>query len=76
VQSRTIYRRWIRWWAVWGDAAVAISSLWLAREIRLSLPLPFTISRLPARNFRPSLSVFATAVVVQLLAMSILGFST
>src|SRR5258708_1250484 len=76
MQNRTIDRRWIRWWAVLGDAAAAVAALWLAREIRLFLSLPFTISRLPPRNFRVTFALVAIAVVVQLLAMSLLGFST
>ncbi len=76
MQSRTIDRRWIRWWAVLGDGLAAAVSLWAAREIRLFLSLPFTISRLPPRNFRLTPELILLAIAVQLTAMSILGFST
>ena len=76
MQSRTIDRRGIRWWAVFGDGLAAAVSLWLAREIRLQIPVPFTISRLPPCNFRVTLALIAIAVVVQLTAMSLMGFST
>ncbi|MGH9441798.1 MAG: hypothetical protein ACRD16_05945 [Thermoanaerobaculia bacterium] len=76
MQIRTIDRRGIRWWAVAGDALAAVAALWLAREIRLSLSLPFTESLLPPRNFRPTAAFLAIAVAVQLLSMSVMGFST
>jgi exopolysaccharide biosynthesis polyprenyl glycosylphosphotransferase len=76
MQSRTIDRFGIRWWAVAGDALAAAAALWLAREIRLFLALPFTISRLPPGNFRLTPALLGIAVVVQLFSMSLLGFST
>jgi exopolysaccharide biosynthesis polyprenyl glycosylphosphotransferase len=59
-----------------GDAVAAVAALWLARIIRLSFSVPFTISRLPPRNFQVTPVLLVLAVVVQLLAMSLLGFST
>jgi len=76
MQIRTIDRSGIRWWAAAGDGFAAVAALWLAREIRLSLSLPFTASLLPPRNFRLTAALVLIAVAVQVFSMSLLGFST
>lgn len=76
MQSRTIDRLGIRWWAVAGDALAAIAAIWLAREIRLWFSLPFTVSLLPPQNFRITAAFAILAAAVQVFSMSLLGFST
>jgi len=73
MQKRTVDRPVFRWAAVAGDAAAALAAIALARAIRLSLPVPFTESLLPPRNFGLTARSIAIVLGVQWLALMIFG---
>jgi exopolysaccharide biosynthesis polyprenyl glycosylphosphotransferase len=73
MQKETVDRPVFRWAAVLGDASAALAALALARGIRLRLPLPFTESLLPARNFGLTARPVALVLAVQFLALMIFG---
>ena len=73
MQKATVDRPVFRWAAVAGDVAAALAALALARQIRLRLPLPFTVSLLPARNFALAPRAVLLVVAIQLLALMSFG---
>lgn len=74
MQKRTVDRPLWRWAALLGDVAAALAALAVARAIRRNLPLPFTVSLLPAHNFALNSRTILLALGVQTLALMIVGF--